>query len=80
MDAEGNIVTGDKVTPVSLAAHFLVVKQALQVKVFGYHHTSRLEKSGVNVKEAVEIAAGKTKPTEDPKRLQYLLSEYTKDL
>ena len=76
MDAEGNIVTGDKVTPVSLAAHFGRQASVAGESLWLSSHLSRLEKSGVNVKDAVEIAAGKTKPTEDPKRLQYLLSVY----
>jgi len=76
MDAEGNIVTGDKVTPVSLAAHFGRQASVAGESLWLSSHLSRLEKSGVNVKDAIDIAAGKTKPTEDPKRLQYLLSVY----
>lgn len=76
MDEDGNVVSGDKVTPVSLAAHFGRQASLAGESLWLSSHLSRLEKAGVNIKDAAELAGGNVKSVDDPKRMQYALSVY----
>mgnify|MGYP003647212615 FL=1 len=76
MDEDGIVITGDNVTPVSLASHFARQASLAGESLWLPSHLSRLEKSGVDIKDAVEIAGGKAKTPDDPKRVQYIMSVY----
>lgn len=75
-DEDGNVITGDKVTTVSLGSHFARQASLAGESLWLPSHLSRLEKAGVNIKDATEIAGGKAKTADDPKRMQYTMSVY----
>ena len=76
MDEDGIVITGDNVTPVSLASHFARQASLAGESLWLPSHLSRLEKAGVDIKDAVAIAGGNAKLADEPKRLQYTMSVY----
>ena len=75
-DEDGNVVQGDKVTAVSLGSHFARQASLAGESLWLPSHLSRLEKAGLDVKDAIAMAGGKGNPKDDPKRLQYVMSVY----
>jgi len=76
VDEDGNVVTGDKVTTVSLGSHFARQASLAGESLWLPSHLSRLEKAGIDIKDAVAIAGGNAKMADDPKRFQYTMSVY----
>ena len=76
VDENGKVTKGDKVTAVSLGSHFANQASLSGESLWLSSHLSRMEKYGIGIKDAVEIAGGKAKTADDPKRLQYTMSVY----
>ena len=74
-DEEGNIITSDKVTPISLASHFAANASFGGKSLWISSHLSRLEKAGLNITDALELVKP-TKGVDDPARWAYGLSVY----
>ena len=74
-DENGDVITGDKVTPVSLASHFASNASYAGKGLWISSHLSRLEKAGLNTSDALDMMKP-TKGKDDPRRFQYTLSVY----
>lgn len=76
VDEDGTVTPGSKATPVSLASHFARQASLGGESLWLVSHLSRLEKAGMDITDAVELAGGATKAADDPKRIQYVMSIY----
>jgi hypothetical protein len=76
IDEDGTVIPGSKATPVSLASHFARQASLGGESLWLVSHLSRLEKAGMDITDAAELAGGAVKAVDDPKRTQYVMSLY----
>ena len=70
------IIPSSKVTPLSLSSRWVLSIGDAAESLWLPSELSRLQKSGIDVRDAIDIAAGNTAKEDNPKRFQFGLSIY----
>jgi hypothetical protein len=70
------IIPSSKVTPLSLSSRWVLSIGDAAESLWLPSELSRLQKSGIDVRDAIDIVAGNTAKEDNPKRFQFGLSVY----